>query len=66
MDSASGRFPSEDAGLSGRKNSNAYFFHMISSSDPFAGLVGLAGDIEGPVDVAENHDRYLYRSGRSA
>jgi len=39
---------------------------MISSSDPFAGLVGLVGDMEGPVDVAENHDLYLYRSGRSA
>ena len=38
--------------------------HLPSTGrgDPFAGLVGLVDDMEGPVDVAENHDRYLYGS----
>lgn len=30
------------------------------ASDPLAALVGLVDDGDGPDDVAENHDRYLY------
>jgi hypothetical protein len=28
--------------------------------DPFGGLIGLVDDPDGPDDVAENHDHYLY------
>ena len=28
--------------------------------DPLARLIGLVDDLEGPDDVAENHDHYLY------
>lgn len=29
-------------------------------TDPLAGLIGLVDEPEGPDDVAENHDHYLY------
>jgi hypothetical protein len=28
--------------------------------DPLERLIGMVGDIDGPDDVAENHDHYLY------
>lgn len=31
-----------------------------SADDPLARLIGLVDDAEGPDDVAENHDHYLY------
>lgn len=32
--------------------------------DPLLELVGLAGDVAAPVDLARNHDRYLYGADR--
>ena len=29
-------------------------------ADPLEALIGLVGDLDGPDDVAENHDHYLY------
>jgi len=31
-----------------------------SADDPLERIVGLVPDVEGPDDVAANHDRYLY------
>jgi hypothetical protein len=31
-----------------------------SGDDPLEQLIGLVGDPQGPDDVAENHDHYLY------
>lgn len=38
--------------------------HAEPAGDPLASLIGLVDDPEGPVDVAENHDQYLYGSSR--
>ncbi|MBW3603502.1 MAG: ribbon-helix-helix domain-containing protein [Actinobacteria bacterium] len=32
--------------------------------DPLLELVGLAGDVAAPADLARNHDRYLYGADR--
>jgi hypothetical protein len=34
--------------------------HRADSRDPLEGLIGLVTDSEGPDDVAENLDHYLY------
>lgn len=31
-----------------------------TDDDPFDRLIGLVDDRDGPTDVAENHDHYLY------
>ncbi len=36
--------------------------HLELVDDPLAGLVGLVADPDGPDDVAEHHDRYLYEA----
>jgi hypothetical protein len=33
---------------------------VVSEDDPLEGLIGLVSDPDGPDDVAENHDHYLY------
>lgn len=33
--------------------------HLDVADDPLGALVGMVDDQEGPVDVAEHHDRYL-------
>lgn len=40
--------------------------HLDLHADPLGELVGLVGDPEGPVDVAERHDRYLYEAAEDA
>jgi hypothetical protein len=34
--------------------------------DPLEQLIGLVGDADGPDDVAENHDHYLYGASRQS
>lgn len=36
-----------------------------ADSDPLLELVGLAGDSSAPIDLARNHDHYLYGAGRT-
>lgn len=35
------------------------------ADDPLAALVGLVDDPEGPTDVAEQHDKYLYEAAEA-
>jgi hypothetical protein len=35
-----------------------------TADDPLARLIGLVDDPDGPDDVAENHDHYLYGSAK--
>lgn len=34
--------------------------HLPREADPLAALIGLVEDEDGPTDVAEQHDKYLY------
>lgn len=34
--------------------------HVTTEDDPLERLIGLVPDSDGPDDVAENHDHYLY------
>lgn len=38
----------------------------VDGEDPLLGLVGLVDDSDGPNDVAEHHDAYLYGDRRPA
>ena len=35
---------------------------LPTETDPLGALVGLVDDADGPVDVAERHDKYLYEA----
>lgn len=37
-----------------------------TDEDPLGELIGMVDDPEGPTDVAENHDRYLYGSAEKS
>jgi hypothetical protein len=39
---------------------------LAVDEDPLEKLIGLVGDAEGPDDVAENHDHYLYGAPRQS
>lgn len=39
---------------------------LPAEEDPLGGLVGLVEDEDGPVDVAERHDKYLYEAAEQS
>lgn len=39
--------------------------HLDVAADPLGEMVGMVGEAHGPVDVAEQHDKYLYEVAES-